>query len=51
MTATVARRGGFERRETFSRKFCKKPLAFFSSWGIFLPVAGDDGDDSNETLS
>jgi hypothetical protein len=28
----------------FSRKFCKNPLALFSSSGIFLPVAGDDRD-------
>jgi hypothetical protein len=30
----------------FSRKFWKKPLAVFLSWGIFLPVAGDDRDNN-----
>ena len=33
--------------ENFFGKFCKKPLALFSSWGIFFPVAGDDRDDNN----
>ena len=46
------RDGGASRRflsagENFSRKFWKKPLALFSSWGIFLPVAGDDRDDNH----
>jgi hypothetical protein len=31
-------------QENFFGKFWKKPLALFSSWGIFLPVAGDDRD-------
>ncbi len=33
----------------FRKKFaknCKKPLAVFGSWGIFLPVAGDGRDDN-----
>ena len=36
---------GLERGENFFRKFSDLPLALFCSWGIFLPVAGDDRDD------
>ena len=35
----------FERGEKLFPKISKKPLALFCSWGIFLPVAGDDRDD------
>ncbi|MBQ7111786.1 MAG: hypothetical protein IJO06_11285 [Thermoguttaceae bacterium] len=38
-------------KENFFRKISNLPLAVFVSSGIFLPVAGNDGDDSNETLS
>jgi hypothetical protein len=34
-------------KKEFLRKFCKKPLAVFLSWGIFLPVAGNNRDDNN----
>ena len=35
----------FERGENFFGNFSKLPLAVFLSWGIFLPVAGDEPDD------
>jgi hypothetical protein len=37
----------FERGEKLFPKISKKPLALFCSWGIFLPVAGNDRDDNN----
>jgi hypothetical protein len=39
--------GSVSVKTNFSRKIWKKPLAVFLSWGIFLPVAGDEPNDDN----
>jgi ribosomal protein S20 len=39
------KKGNFSEKNFF-RNFCKKALALFLSWGIFLPVDGNDRDDN-----
>ncbi len=39
------------RGEKFLGKFSKKPLAVFVSWGIFLPVDGNEPNDADRRFA
>ena len=41
----------FERGEKLFPKISKKPLALFCSWGIFLPVDGNEPNDADRRLA